>query len=116
MSPIPEVAMPQNSVNEEESSSSSDEDPPSNNESNFIPVTVFQDAAGDYYLWLDLWRAIYYLEFLIFPLVTNSPVDLITLQQWIAKGAEKAGWNINEIQHSGLNAKIIENLIASTID
>ncbi|CAG8774738.1 5853_t:CDS:2, partial [Dentiscutata erythropus] len=34
---------------------------------------------------------VYHLEFITFPLIANDPTDLITLQQWVAEGAEEAG-------------------------
>ncbi|CAG8605092.1 10126_t:CDS:2, partial [Gigaspora rosea] len=40
---------------------------------------------------LDLRRAVYHLEFITFPLIANDPMDLITLQHWVTKGAQRAG-------------------------
>ncbi|CAG8723019.1 819_t:CDS:2 [Dentiscutata erythropus] len=145
MSPIHEVATPQNSSDEEESLRR-------NiallieNRSEFVPIMVFElissrrcrrlvfaktcmDNGHKYFLYvhltlgthyaarqLNLRQAVYHIEFLTFPLIANDPEDLIILQQWVAEGAEEAGLDVNKIQHSSLNAKTIENLIANTID
>lgn len=63
---------------------------------------------------LNLGRAVYHIEFATFPLIANDPMDLITLQQWVAEGAQRAGLDIDAIQRSGLTTEIIEGLTART--
>ncbi|CAG8549011.1 36507_t:CDS:1, partial [Racocetra persica] len=60
---------------------------------------------------LDLRSVIYLIEFITFPLIANDRKDLTILQDWVMKDAQQEGLDVQAIQQSSLNARMIEGMI-----